>query len=126
MTRHRSNTAGKEGVKHKMRIKKGLAALLLLLDEWDEAEDGLLETLLRKRLETTTMKKDAAKNRKLRQRTSWSRFQSRLTDKQFRRYFRMERECFEYLCQRGSLWFGWRQSIFPFGELHRRGSLEAS
>jgi hypothetical protein len=100
MTRHRSNTAGKEGVKHKMRIKKGLAALLLLLDEWDEAEDGLLETLLRKRLETTTMKKDAAKNRKLRQRTSWSRFQSRLTDKQFRRYFRMERECFEYLCQR--------------------------
>ncbi|KAL7506494.1 hypothetical protein ACHAXN_009688 [Cyclotella atomus] len=99
MTRHRSNTAGKEGVKLERRIKKGLAALLLLLDEWDETEDGLLETLLRKRLETTTMKKDAAKNRKLRQRTSWSRFQSRLTDKQFRRYFRMERECFEHLCQ---------------------------
>jgi hypothetical protein len=100
MTRHRSSSAGKEGVKHRRRIKKGLAALLLLLDEWDNTEDGLLETLLRKRLEITTIKKDAAKNRTLRQRTSWSRFQTRLTDKQFRRYFRMERECFEYLCQR--------------------------
>jgi hypothetical protein len=79
MTPQRSNSAGKEGVKHRRRIKKGLAALLLLLDEWDDTEDGLLETLLRKRLEITTIKKDAAKNRTLRQRT---------------------RECFEYLCQR--------------------------
>ncbi|KAL7501986.1 hypothetical protein ACHAXN_000114, partial [Cyclotella atomus] len=45
------------------------------------------------------MKKDAANNRKLCQRTSWRVFQTRLTDKQFRHYFRMERECFEYLCQ---------------------------
>jgi hypothetical protein len=43
MTRHHSYSAGKEGVKHRRRIQKGLAALLLLLDEWDDTEDGLLE-----------------------------------------------------------------------------------
>jgi hypothetical protein len=38
-------------VKDRRHIKKGLAALLLLLDGWDNTEDGLLETLLRKHLE---------------------------------------------------------------------------
>lgn len=100
MTRHRSNGSARAVNKLKTRVKKGVAALLLLLDEWDGSEDGLLDELLRKQHATSQAKHDAAKNRKCRQRTSWSSFQNRLTNKQFRRYFRMERECFHYLCDR--------------------------
>ena len=45
-------------------------------------------------------KKDAASMRKFRQRKSWAAFASNLTDRQFRRYFRMSKECFEILCER--------------------------
>ena len=100
MTRHRSNVSARMVNKVRKKVQKGLAALLLLLDEWDGADDGLLECLLRKQLSTRQAKQHAAENRQCRQRTSWSSFQSRLTDKQFRRYFRMERECFQFLCER--------------------------
>jgi len=45
-------------------------------------------------------RKNAAKERKFRQRKSWAAFQSNLTDRQFRRYFRMSKECFDLLCDR--------------------------
>ena len=44
------------------------------------------------------IRSDSAKNRVLRQRKSWSAFSSSLTDRQFRRYFRMSRGCFQHLC----------------------------
>ena len=43
-------------------------------------------------------RKNAAKERKFRQRKSWSEFRSNLTDRQFRRYFEMSKEFFELLC----------------------------
>lgn len=98
MTRHLSNTSVRAVNKVKNNVKKGVAALLLILAEWDGSEDQLLEELLRKQHNTSIAKQDAAKNRKCRQRASWMSFQNRLTDKQFRRYFRMERQCFQFLC----------------------------
>ena len=100
MTRQRSNSAIRVHTKVKKQVKKGLAALLLLLDEWDGSDDGLLEKLLCKQYFASVTKQQSAENRKCRQRTSWSSFEHRLTDKQFRRYFHMERACFFYLCDR--------------------------
>ena len=98
MTRHRSNTSAKAVNKVKKNVKKGVAALLLILDEWDGSEDELSKELLCKQHSTSQTKQDAAKNRKCHQRTSWISFENRLTDKQFCRYFFMERVCFKYLC----------------------------
>lgn len=50
------------------------------------------------RKKASKVKEDSTKHRKFRQRKSWSRFQYNLTDRQFRRYFRMTCACFEYLC----------------------------
>ena len=63
MTSHRSNTSAKAVNKVKKNVKKGVAALLLILDEWDGSEDRLLEELLRKQHNTSKAKQDAAKNR---------------------------------------------------------------
>ena len=41
---------------------------------------------------------EAAKNRRFRQRMEWSDFEARLSDNQFRRMFRITRECFKVLC----------------------------
>ena len=48
-------------------------------------------------------KSDASQKRTWKQRMKWSEFQGRLTDRQFRRMFRMSRECFLSLCQKLSL-----------------------
>ena len=45
-------------------------------------------------------KSDASQKRTWKQRMKWSEFQGRLTDRQFRRMFRMSRECFLSLCQK--------------------------
>lgn len=89
-----SNGSAKAVKKH---VRKGTSTLLLLLDEWDGAEDGLLEELLHQQYTTNQAKQDAAKNRKCCQRTSWSSFQNTLTDNQFHHYFHMERTFFQYL-----------------------------
>ena len=48
----------------------------------------------------STIRRVACKNRIYRQRQKWSAFQAKLSDRQFRRYFRMERECFFLLCRK--------------------------
>ena len=70
------------------------------LDDLDE--DALNASLLSymQKLKVSQQRKDGASKRKFRKRKSWDQFQRNLTDRQFRRYFRMSRECFEYLCKR--------------------------
>ena len=46
----------------------------------------------------SNLAREGAKKRKLRKRRTWYDFQSNLTNRQFRRYFRMSRECFNLLC----------------------------
>ena len=68
-----------------------------------DMEDAMLETTLRsyiERAKVSKIRQDSARHRKFRQRKSWSRFQYNLSDRQFRRYFRMSRECFECLCEK--------------------------
>ena len=74
--------------------------MLLAVEEWNDMEDNVLLKMLERKHEVKEQKRAAARNRKCRQRRSWASFQDNLTDRQFRRYFRMERECFDYLCQR--------------------------
>jgi hypothetical protein len=90
----------KERVKRAKNVKRDLTKILLAMEEWDQAEDSVLAELLQKWHNIKQQKKAAARNRKCRQRRSWAQFQQYLTDRQFRRYFRMERGCFDYLCER--------------------------
>lgn len=69
---------------------------LLSLDD----EDSLQETYDRRRMEITRLRQASSKKRMFKKRQSWAAFQTKLTDRQFRRYFRMSRECFKYLCKR--------------------------
>jgi hypothetical protein len=66
--------------------------------EEEELNTALLEYMELKKV--GAVRKDSALNRRFRQRKSWAEFQSGLTDRQFRRYFRMSRECFQLLCDR--------------------------
>jgi len=100
MTRHRSDPFEKERVKRAKNVKRDLTKILLAMEEWNQAEDSVLADLLQKWHDAKQQKKAAARNRKCRQRRSWEQFQQYLTDRQFRRYFRMERGCFDYLCER--------------------------
>ncbi len=100
MTRHRSNPREKDRNKRLKRVKRDLTKILLAMEELNELEDNHLAQILMKWHDLKEKKRAAAQNRTCRQRKSWAAFQNRLTDRQFRRYFRMERECFEYLCER--------------------------
>ncbi len=100
MTRHRHDPFEKEKVKRAKHAKRDLTKLLLAVEEWNSLEDRMLAQVLQKWHDTKEQKSDAARNRKCRQRRSWNQFQEYLTDRQFRRYFRMERKCFDYLCER--------------------------
>lgn len=73
---------------------------LLLMQEMDA--DALEKTLLSymKKQKVSAIRKSAARNRRHRQRKSWASFEANLTDRQFRRYFRMSRECFRDLCHK--------------------------
>ena len=44
--------------------------------------------------------KEIASRRKHKQRLKWSKFNKLLSDNQFRRYFRMDRKCFDLLCEK--------------------------
>ena len=73
------------------------------LEHLHDKEDYLLESTLRSYIERKKLSQqrvENSKNRRFRQRKSWSRFQYNMTDRQFRRYFRMSRECFHYLCEK--------------------------
>ena len=66
--------------------------------EEEELNTALLEYMEKKKVGAVC--KDSALNRRFRQRKSWAEFESGQTDRQFRRYFRMTRECFQLLCDR--------------------------
>ena len=68
----------------------------------DLEEDALNKALLTymEKKKVSAMGQDQASKRWFCKRKSWAQFQSNLTDRQFRRYFRMSRECFQHLCNR--------------------------
>ena len=103
MTRHRNSPAHR-AVHKAMKARKVLGTKLMEdLTRMQEMEDTLLESTLRayiERKKASQVKSDAARRRKFRPRKSWASFQSNLTDRQFRRYFRMPRECFDLLCEK--------------------------
>ncbi len=77
-------------------------ALLHLLDT-ENIEDAMLEKLLHNFVAQAKKRykyKIAAKSRRLLKRKSWDELEKSLTVTQFRRYFRMSRECFSELCGR--------------------------
>ena len=74
-----------------------LDQIVHLKDLEDAALSAALLTYMEKQ-KVSAMRKSSASRRRFRQRKSWNAFQANLTDRQFRRYFRMSRECFAYLC----------------------------
>ena len=48
----------------------------------------------------SNIRASSAKKRVFKERQSWESFQTQLSDRQFRRYFRMSRDCFDQLCKR--------------------------
>lgn len=54
--------------------------------------------LVRKRISQLLQR--GARMRRRHARKSWAQFEADLTSKQFRRYFRMDKECFSHLCER--------------------------
>ncbi len=57
----------------------------------------MIDTLILLRSE---VRATAAEKREWKQRLAWSKFSNSLSDKQFRRMFRMPRDCFDLLCSR--------------------------
>ena len=103
MTRHRNSPAHRSVHKAMKARKVPGTKLMEELTQLQEMEDCLLEKTLHayvERKKVSKAKSDAARRRKFRPRKSWATFQSNLTDRQFRRYFRMPRECFDLLCEK--------------------------
>ena len=106
MTRHRNSQSAKWARRTKKRAQSMLKSILALdfLDQivhLKDLEDAALSAALLTYMEkqkVSAMRKSSASRRRFRQRKSWNAFQANLTDRQFRRYFRMSRECFAYLC----------------------------
>jgi hypothetical protein len=89
-------------MKRKQR-KAVIGAMIKRLQKLDALEDTtitkiVLNYIRKKRV--ARMKRIAAANRSFRQRRSWFRFCNNMTNNQFRRYFRMSKECFEVLCDK--------------------------
>ena len=87
-----------------MKARKVLGTKLMEeLTLLQEMEDALLESTLQayiERKKASRLNAENARRRKFRPRKSWVSFESNLTDRQFRRYFRMPRECFDLLCEK--------------------------
>ena len=68
----------------------------------DLEEDALNKALLTytEKKKVSAIRQDQASKRRFHQRKRWAQFQANLTDRQFRRYFRMSRGCFQHLCNR--------------------------
>jgi hypothetical protein len=80
-----------------------ICALLseVLDDEFDDSSASVKKFMTdRCRKMKSMINQASSKNRIFRQRRRWDEFQEKLTDKQFRRYFRMDKECFKLLCER--------------------------
>jgi len=92
MTRHRNSQSSKWAVHTKNRAKIKLMESILALD-------FLKQIIYLKDMEDTALNAALLTYmRRCRQRKSCQYFHSKLTDRQFRQYFRMSRDCFAYLC----------------------------
>jgi hypothetical protein len=85
------------------RKKAAVGVMVRHLQRLDELEDSALTSFTlyyarKKRL--SRIKRKAAANRKFRQRRNWSHFKNNMTPTQFRRYFRMTKQCFQLLCEK--------------------------
>jgi len=102
MTRARQSPELRRLHRTRKEATKVLAANLINdISQLADMEDALLEVTLRsymQRKKDTKRRRAGGMKRRFRQRKSWAHFQYRLTGRQFRRYFRMSRVCFEYLC----------------------------
>ena len=92
-------------LKHELKktvLKKVLLRRVLQTVESDAAVRLLQVRLVAfmQRYRVSILRKKASKERRLRQRKTWEEFSAALTDRQFRRYFRMPRECFDSLCKK--------------------------
>ena len=86
----------------KARAKRALASMLLRdLQMLNDMEDAILKETLgpsAKKKKLSKVRRKSARQRRFRERKSWAMFKANLTDRQFRRYFRMSKDCFESLC----------------------------
>ena len=106
MTHHWNSLSAKWAQRMKKRTRRMLKSILSMefLDQIihlnDLEEDALNEALLSymEKKKVSAICQDAASKRRFRQRKSWSDFQASLNDRQFRRLFRMSRECFALPC----------------------------
>ena len=97
MTRSTNNKTGNRKQNEALSvISAALLSSILRVDK----EESMREIYDRRRIEISNLRKAAAKKRKFKTRQSWQTFQSRLSDRQFRRYFRTSRECFQHLCDK--------------------------
>jgi hypothetical protein len=108
MTRHRNSPSAKSSLRTKKAAKSMLKSIVSM-DFFDQIiklhdlEEGEIDKTLLSYVEKkniSVMNKDGASNRQYRQRKSWSEFEGKLTDRQFRRNFRMSKECFLLLAER--------------------------
>ena len=76
------------------------AFVTIVLGLKKQEQDIVRQRYEQRRLEISNLRKASAKKRKCNRRQSWMKFQNKLSDRQFRRYFRMTRECFTLLCER--------------------------
>jgi|EP00979_Chaetoceros_neogracilis_P009196 hypothetical protein len=98
----RTKSKGASKTSHDLKKKAfQLMGCAVLAEALDADEEDVLEDMYRRRsMEISQLRKRSARHRKFRRRQSWRSFQDKLTDRQFRRYFRMERGCFKLLCER--------------------------
>jgi hypothetical protein len=100
MTRHRA-------IPRKHVVKRTIVKKLLLQKVLETVESDAAERMFQiqlvafmQRYRVSSLRKKASRERRWRQRKSWDDFSASLTDRQFRRYFRMPRECYDLLCKK--------------------------
>ncbi len=84
-----------------MIIAKKLLQQCLFESVGDKLVDCVIRTRVIKFIKkgrVSVMRKKGCCKREWRQRKSWEEFSAALTDRRFRRYFQMSRECFDMLC----------------------------
>jgi hypothetical protein len=86
----------------KARLRASIIVSALIMDEEEEIDhqrySRLVNDYIRHKVNLSKCRSRVAKMRKKKKRLSWSVFEASLTDTQFRRMYRMSRDCFGKLC----------------------------
>ena len=99
----RAKSTSPTTVKRKQKKVKNAFFLLssaLASEALDENEFEHKYRTILKKLRLSNARSNSSKNRVFRQRRRWDEFKKKLTKRQFRRYFRMELECFDELANK--------------------------